>query len=87
MGHQLFSMPSGMGHQHFFESKAMGRELFYSMKSILHRSHALIIIDRSLRYCINIIVLHCNTSTRSNNLSDLTRPRFSTYIDIVMDIV
>ena len=33
----------------FFESKAMGRELFYSMKSTLHRSHALIIIDRSLR--------------------------------------
>ena len=49
MGHQLFSTPSGMGHQLFFESKAMGQELFYSMKSILHRSHALIIIDRSLR--------------------------------------
>ena len=49
MGHQLFSTPSGMGHRLFFESKAMGRELFYSMKSTLHRSHALIIIDRSLR--------------------------------------
>ena len=49
MGHQLFSTPTGMGHQLFFESKAMGQELFYSMKSILHRSHALIIIDWSLK--------------------------------------
>ena len=48
MGQQLFSKPSGMGHQLFYESQAMGQELFYSMKSILHRSHALIIIDRSL---------------------------------------
>ena len=48
MGHKLFSTPSGMGHELFFESKAMGQLLFYSMKSILHRSHALIIIDRSL---------------------------------------
>ena len=53
MGHQLFSTPSGMGHQLFFESKAMGQELFYSMKSILHRSHALIIIDRSLRMILS----------------------------------
>ena len=52
MGHQLFSTPFGMGYKLFFESKAMGQELFYSTKSILHRSHALIIIDRSLMQLI-----------------------------------
>ena len=62
MGHQLFSTPSGMGHQLFFESKAMGRELFYSMKSILHRSHALIIIDRSL-----IVVILNNDAWNDNS--------------------